>query len=429
MAALPSSADGTNGPEPAGPLSGVILRTVVLATLVVAGIALLFAFVIRFHLILFLFLVAIILATVTRPAVDGLARRGIRPQIGVIMVYLALLAVIALFAALVAPLIIGQVDSVTARLPALYTDLRQTLTSTENRLVQRLASGLPEQLAMPAPVASPVTADGLPSFAPASALVKVAGRAGFLVIAILALAFYWVTEGELITRRALLFVRADRRVQARIVWAEMEGKIGGFFRGQLLLMGIVAALSATGYFIVGMPYALGLALVAGVCEAIPMVGPIIGMIPAALVALSIAPDKLPAVILIGVVVQLLENNLLVPRIMDRSVGVNPVVTILAIAAFGALFGLAGALLAIPLAAMMQIIVQRLLLLRNAVPEVGRSRVSILRLAAGELVADVRKGMAADDREIVTPETETAEDRLEAIAADLDSMLAAVEAEA
>jgi hypothetical protein len=115
--------------------------------------------------------------------------------------------------------------------------------------------------------------------------------------------------------------------------------------------------------------------------------------------------------------------------MDQSVGVNPIVTILAIAAFGALFGLAGALLAIPLAAMMQIIVQRLLLLRNAVPEVGRSRVSILRLAAGELVADVRKGMAADDREIVTPETETAEDRLEAIAADLDRMLAAVEAEA
>ena len=427
MDVLPPSAGAANAPEPNGPLASVSLRTVALAALVVVGIVLLFAFVIRFHLILFLFLVALIVATVTRPAVDWLARRGVRPQIGVILVYLGVLAVVALFIVLVAPLIIGQLDAVMQLLPTLYANAREALTSTNNRLVQRLALGLPERFVMPGSAVTPsTTEEGLPSFGPAWALVKSAGRGGFVVIAILALAFYWVTEGELLTRRALIFVQADRREQVRAVWAEMEGKIGGFFRGQLILMGIVAAMSALGYFVVGMPYALGLALIAGACEAIPMIGPILGMIPAALVAISLAPDKLLAVVLIGVIVQLLENNLLVPRIMDQSVGINPIVTILAFAAFGALFGFAGALLAIPLAAMVQIVVYRLLLLRRRAPDVSRSRIGILRLEARELAEDVRKGAAVENGESVTPEAEAAEDKLEAIATDLDSMLAAVE---
>ena len=428
MNVLPSSTGATDGAAPNDPLASVSLRTVALGALVVVGVGLLFAFVIRFYLILFLFLVALILATVTRPAVEWLARRGIRPQIGVIGVYLAVLVMIALFAALVVPMIAGQLDAVTERLPTLYADVRQALVSTDNRLVRRLAIGLPEHFAMPAPAAAPATTeDGLPSFAPAWALVKTASQGGFLVIAVLALALYWVLEGELITRRALYFVRAERREQVREVWAEMERKIGGFFRGQLMLMGIVAGLSAIGYFIAGMPYALGLALIAGVCEAIPMIGPTLGMVPAVLVAISLAPDKLLFAVLIGVIVQLLENNLLVPRIMDQSVGVNPIVTILAIAGFGSLFGFVGALLAIPLAAMVQIVVQRLLTLREVTPEVGRSRASFLRLAARELAADARKGAAADHPESATAETEAAADRLEAIASDLDSILAAVEA--
>jgi len=427
MGTLPPPVDA-----PDGVLARVNPRTVALAALVVVGAGLLFAFVVRFHRVLFLFLVALILATITQPAVDRLARGGIRRQIGIIAVYVALLLVIGVFVALVAPLVAGQLDAVTARLPTLYADLRQALVSMDNRLVQRLAHGLPERFATLSLSTAPepaTTVEGLPSFGAAWTIVKSAAQVGFVIIAILALAMYWVLDGELITRRALLFVRADRRERVRTVWEEMEGKIGAFFRGQLILMGIVAVLSAIGYLIVGMPYALGLALIAGVCEAIPMIGPTIGMIPAVLVALSLAPDKLLFAVLVGIVVQLLENNLLVPRIMDQSVGVNPIVTILAIAAFGALFGFVGALLAIPLAAMVQIIVQQLLALRGAAPEVGRSHISVLRLAVRELVADARQGAGASDSSLVTWETEAAEDRIEAIAADLDSMLAMVEAEA
>lgn len=158
-----------------------------------------------------------------------------------------------------------------------------------------------------------------------------------------------------------------------------------------------------------------------------MIGPTVAMIPAALVAISLAPDKLVAALLVGIVVQLLENNLLVPRIMDQSVGVNPIVTILAIAAFGGLFGVAGALLAIPLAAMVQIIVTRLMAMRETAPEVGRGRVSALRLDAREIAADVRRGAVADDAGEDAAASDLAGDMLESIASDLDELLASVEA--
>ncbi len=430
MGRPPAPGETTHGPGPENPLANLRVRTVVLAALIVFSIGLLFAFVLRFNLILFLFLIAVILATVTRPAVDYLARRGVRPQIGVILVFLAVLVIVVLFAALVVPLIAGQLDTLTERLPALYADLRAGLVSADNRLVQRLARGLPQALVLVTPTPAPIVPAGeLPSFESAWTLVKTASRAGFLVIAIMALAFFLVTEGELITRRALLLVRPERRDQARVVWAEMETRIAGFFRGQLLLMGIVALFSGVGYLLVGVPYALGLALIAGICEAIPMLGPTLGMIPAVLVAITLAPDKLLWVIVVGVAVQLLENNLFVPRIMDQLVGVNPIVTILAAVAFGALFGFAGALLAVPLAAMVQIIVQRLLQLREATPEVGRSAVSVLRLAAHELAADVRKGAAVEDVSHVTTDIEAAEDRLETIAHELDRLLMTLEVDA
>ncbi len=403
-------------------------RTVALGAFIVALVGFLFVFTIRFHLILFLFLVALIIATVTRPAVDWLARRGIRPKLGVVLVFLVLLAAIAVFVALVAPLIAGQVSAVTNRLPQMYADLRESLVATSNRLVQRLAYGLPRTLPLSSLMPAPA-ANGEPSLGPLLSYVRVGAKGGFLMIATLALALYWVLEGELITRRGLFFVAAERREKVRELWAEMEGKIGAFFRGQLILMGIVAVLSAAGYLVIGLPYALGLALIAGVCEAIPMIGPTLGMVPAILVAVSLAPDKLLAVVVVGIVVQLLENNLLVPRVMDQSVGVNPIVTILAIAAFGGLFGIAGSLLAIPLAAMVQIVVGRLIALRETAPEVGRGRAGALRLDARGIVADVRGGAAAEDGDEATSSSDRAADMIESIAADLDALLASVEADA
>jgi hypothetical protein len=133
----------------------------------------------------------------------------------------------------------------------------------------------------------------------------------------------------------------------------------------------------------------------------------------------------------------LENNLLVPRVMDQSVGVNAVVTMLAIAAFGALFGIVGAILAIPLAAILQILLNRLLFESPPVEEatngsaetagIGRSHVGVLRLEAREVALAVRKQARTTESPTPTDDDELASDEIEAIAAGLDQYLAAVEA--
>lgn len=425
---LPPGAHGASGAEALPDWASALTpRRVASGAVVIVAVGFLFALVIRFYLVLFLFLIALIVATVTRPGVEWLARRGVRREIGVILMYLGLFVLVALFLALVVPLLAGQVDAVTERLPVLYSDLCGTLLNAGNRTVERIARGLPRDL--PAFGGAPAGAE--PSGTAITAgwpMLRSAGSALFLVGAILALAFYWVVEGDVITRRVLLFVRQDRREQVRTIWSEMEATIGGFFRGQMILMGIIAGLSGLGYVIIGLPYALGLALIAGVCEVIPMVGPTIAMVTAGVVAISMAPEKLAPALLVGLIAQFLENNLLVPRVMDKSVGVNPIVTILSISAFGALFGFAGAVLAIPLAAMVQIIVQRLLRLRQGGTAVGRTRVDLLRLEARELAADVRKGITARPADDVTADIELLEDRLEAIATDLDSLLGTMEVE-
>ena len=113
-------------------------------------------------------------------------------------------------------------------------------------------------------------------------------------------------------------------------------------------------------------------------ELIPVLGPTLGAIPAVFVAFAYDPSKVVWVIAAGALIQLVENNVLAPRVMHKTVGVNPMVTLLAIVAFGALFGFAGLLLAIPMAAIIQIILDRSLLrpqTSGLEAPVGRDRLS------------------------------------------------------
>jgi AI-2E family transporter len=167
---------------------------------------------------------------------------------------------------------------------------------------------------------------------------------------------------------------------------------------------------------------------AGVLEAVPMIGPLLGAIPAALVAFSIAPAKLIWVIVATIIIQQLENSLLVPRIMRKAVGVNPFVTLLAIFAFSTLFGLAGALMAIPMAAIIQLVLNRFIFHPAAMePEVsaGRDYVSRLRYDAQDLAQDLRKQarLKKGGSDLRIKQLDQVMDEIETITTDLDVLLA------
>ena len=154
----------------------------------------------------------------------------------------------------------------------------------------------------------------------------------------------------------------------------------------------------------------------------------LGAIPAALVALSLGPDKLAWVVVATLVIQQLENSLLVPRVMRRAVGVNPFVSLLALFAFSSLLGIAGALMAIPMAALIQLLLNRFVFDRGAMePEVstGRDRGSRLRYEAQDLVEDLRKQarLAKEGSDRSVEQIDQVMDEIETLTTDLQLLLA------
>jgi predicted PurR-regulated permease PerM len=161
---------------------------------------------------------------------------------------------------------------------------------------------------------------------------------------ILLIGFYWTIEGETGLRILFRPFSFDRRDRAYEMLLQIELRVGGYLRGQLILAVTIGLADFTVYSIIGLPAALAVSLLAGLFEMIPMIGTTLGMIPALLVAFAYDPAKAVLVLVAGITVQAIENNLLSPRVMHKTVGINPIVTVLAIVAFGALFGFAGYLL-------------------------------------------------------------------------------------
>ena len=208
----------------------------------------------------------------------------------------------------------------------------------------------------------------------------------------------------------------------------MSTKVGFYIAGEGVLCLSIAIMALVAYLLIGLPNALVLALVAGVMEVVPLVGPLLGAIPAAVVALAIAPSKLVWVIVATLIIQQLENAVLVPRVMRKAVGVNPFVSLLAIFAFGSLFGFAGALMAVPIAAIIQILLDRFVFQPAAMePEVSADRdyASRLRYEAQDLAQDLRKQarLKKGGSDLRVKQIDQVMDEIETITTDLDALLA------
>jgi predicted PurR-regulated permease PerM len=299
--------------------------------------------------------------------------------------------------------------------------------SSPDQLIVRLSEFLPETL----PSLGPVQQTGPEMIATAGqALGYVAGvaEAIFIATVILILAFHWTLDGPQIIRSLLLLIPKGQRAIIRELVSAMETKVGSYIAGQGVLCLVIGILALVAYVLIGLPNALILALMAGVLEAVPMIGPLLGAIPAVLVALSIAPAKLVWVVVATVVIQQVENSLLVPRVMRKAVGVNPFVSLLALFAFGSMFGIAGALVAIPIAAIIQLLLDHFVFHPGAMePEVsaGRDTASRLRYEVQDLAQDLRKQarLKKGGSDLRVKQIDQVMDEIEAIATDLDALLA------
>jgi predicted PurR-regulated permease PerM len=402
-------------------------RRVVWATLVLVSVIFGFWLLYRFNQVIFTLFIAIVIGTVIRPAVVWLYQRGIPQTVGVILVYLLLLLLLSGFLLLLFPLISEQGRTVAAAMPDYYQNLRQWVANHPNQFLASFNEFLPATLPNLKPVGQ-TGQDVMNSAEQVARYVTAAAKVIFTAIILLVLAFYWTLEGPRVIQSFLLMLPQNRRESISDLISAMESKVGYYMVGQGILCLVIGIMALIAYLLIGLPNALVLALIAGVLEAVPMIGPLLGAVPAALVALSIAPEKLIWVIVATVVIQQVENSLLVPRIMKKAVGVNPFVTLLALFAFGTLFGLAGALMAIPIAAIIQLALNHFVFQQATVElEVseGRDYASRLRYEAQDLAQDLRKQARLKKRgsELAIKQIEQVMDEIETITMNLDKLLA------
>jgi predicted PurR-regulated permease PerM len=179
------------------------------------------------------------------------------------------------------------------------------------------------------------------------------GIFGFLTILIVT--FYLLVDAQNIRQTFLRVFPKPHRARVDAMTRDITVKVSAWLGGQLLLGGVIGVTSAIGLWLLGIPFFYVLALICGIGELIPVVGPIISAIPAVLVAATISYQKALAVIVFFLVQQQFENHVLVPKVMERQVGVSAVMVIISLLIGGNLLGILGALLAVPTAAIIQVL--------------------------------------------------------------------------
>ena len=291
-------------------------------------------------LIIILF-VSVILMSAIAPLVSFLMRLKIPKPLGILVSYIIIIGVLSgVFASFLPPLL-EQSNRLISILPPLIVD-QFNLTDVDHSLIQSQITEVSKNILS-------VTVD----------IFNIIVTAIFLLV----ITFYLLLDKEnLESRAAKLFVGSENRIKGLI--QRIEYKLGAWVRGQLTLSLIIGVLSYIGLTLLNIPYALPLALLAAVMEVVPVIGPIIAAIPAIALAITISPVVTAGVAALYFVIQQLENHLIVPQVMKRAVGLNPLVVILAVAVGSRLLGIAGALLAVPIAVVLQIVIGDILQEKN-----------------------------------------------------------------
>ncbi|MER3437049.1 MAG: hypothetical protein C4346_05285 [Chloroflexota bacterium] len=330
------------------------------AVLFVVGMA---WFLIQIRSIIVLLMLGILFAAAIEPLVFRLRKRGLTRGQAILTVYVLLLLTLALLLYAVVPPLVRQASALIDQIPVILADLRDRAATSQNEFIR--TSGYRTMTRLIATYNSIRTSPQIEGGRAISFVTSVVGFF-FTVITTMIVAFYWMTEKAIIKRVMLGLFPLTSRDRAHAIWDEIEARLGGWTRGQLLLCLVIGAFSAAGYFLIGLEFWLALGIWAGLTEIIPFIGPFLGGAVAVTVALTDSWQKAAIVVVFVILLQQLEGAFLVPRVMRNAVGMTPLTVILAVLIGGTVAGPIGSVLAIPVGAAVQVVVQDLL--RNRVDD-------------------------------------------------------------
>ena len=289
---------------------------------------------------------------IERRRVMPIGKRRLPRWAAILVIYATVLGLLAALAGAVVPPLVDQGRQ-------LWTDLPTRLDLLQKKIVEWgvMPAGTSfAELLKQAPVAGSTDAV-------TTVLVAIWGIVGgvFGVVTILLLTFYLLVDSAHLFNLFVRLFPGSQRQRVSSVAEQVSVKISAWLGGQILLGFIIGTTSAIGLALIGVPYFFVLAVIAGIGEMIPMVGPLLAAIPAIAVAFTVSPGMGLAVALFCWAVQIIENNFLVPKVMSQQVGLSAITVIVALIIGSSLLGLAGALLAVPTAAILQVLFEELVL--------------------------------------------------------------------
>ena len=288
-----------------------------------------------------------IVRLIERQRVLPIGSRRFPRWLAILILYLAIIGAFTLVGVLAFPPLIDQAQALWSAKDEMFDQAQEFLIS-KGLLREHLTL---REAVERAPGAGSGEAIGRTVF---SALMGVAGGI-FGVLTILIITFYLLVEAGTLRKLLLQLFPAGKRGRVDVVSRSITEKVSAWLGGQLLLASIIGSTSAIGLWLLGIPFFYVLALISGIGEMIPIVGPVLAAIPAVAVAATVSVKKVLLVIVFFVVQQQIENHVLVPKVMERQVGVSAVTVIVALLIGGNLLGIPGAILAVPTAAILQVL--------------------------------------------------------------------------
>lgn len=301
--------------------------------------------------ILFILFISVIVVLIMKPAVDWFEKKKISRVFGALIIYLTLIAFLAVAALIVVPPLTRESTQLSASFPQYSERVSEGFVSLRQISENNNLAGSLENFLNKASVYLEKASVNI-----FSSVIRLLGGFIYLIV-ILVISFYLVVEKNGVERLVKQTVPPNLQNKVLRIIGKIEIKLSRWFVGQLALGFIIGLMSYIGLSLLGVPYALVLAIIAGLFELIPYVGPWLSAIPAILIALTVSPALAGAVLILYFIIQELENYFIVPKVMEKSVDIHPVITIMAMMIGGQLAGLVGVILAVPVAAIVMVAVE------------------------------------------------------------------------
>lgn len=318
-----------------------------LITIVVFALVLWVIFLLKNVIILLFF--AFILTSALSPIVTKLERRSLSRGLAVTLVYIVLFSALSLISAIIYPLFRDQIINLVNNFPT-YVNLLSGAIGGSAIQNENFFNTLSQEVSRFSSSIFKIT------------LSIFSGVLSFVTVAVLT--FYLLLDEKNLKMRLKETLPPAYGDRVLNIIYRVQQKLGAWVRGQLVLSLIVGTLYFVGLWVLNVDFPLALGLIGGLLEVIPVFGVIIAAIPAVLIALTESPVLALAVVALFFVVQQLENHVIVPKVMQRAVGVSPLVVMIALLVGGRLQGVIGILLAVPIVVVGQIILADLWGLRN-----------------------------------------------------------------